>query len=148
MKHDLSFDPNSIELCSFFSGCISIQLFHLYSNTKFQWAFVLSPFQYFTKAGFSWQPWSGKTLPTYFVLSARSTKFLYLKSYVFFHGVCKLCKLLQRSFRRMHIQISKSTLHSLKSVFNVFTRKPSRGTQQLFSVKYLFCLKFILLEDG
>ena len=40
------------------------------------------------------QPWSGKTLPTCFVLSARSTRFLYFYFYVFFHGVCKLCKLL------------------------------------------------------
>ena len=46
-------------------------------NTKLSWAFYLPPFEYFTKAGFSWRPRSEKTLSTCFVLSARTTKFYY-----------------------------------------------------------------------
>ena len=148
MKRDLSFDPNSIELCSSFFRLY----FDLVLSPVFQYKVLVAVFSFSISVLYQgWiflQPWSGKTLPTCFVLSARSTRFLYFYFYVFFHGVCKLCKLLQRRFRRIHIQISKSTLHSLKSVFNVFTRKTFRGTQRLFSVKYLFCLEFLLLEDG
>ena len=72
MKRDLTcFDPN----CVFFTGCISISFYRLYSKTKLQWTFCLPPFGYFTKVGFSWQSRSGKTLPTCFVLSTRKTKF-------------------------------------------------------------------------
>ena len=53
-----------------------LSFYGLYSNTKpsanaFQWAFFLPPFEYFTKAGFSWQPWS--EYMSYFDSSRRHT---------------------------------------------------------------------------
>ena len=45
-----------------FVGCISISFYCLYSNTKLYWVFYLPPFEYFTKAGFSWQQWSRKKM--------------------------------------------------------------------------------------
>ena len=51
-----------------FIACIQIQ--------SFSGRFIFFH-EYFTKAGFSWQPRSEKTLPTCFVLSARTTKFYF-----------------------------------------------------------------------
>ena len=66
--HELSIIPNHATLnltwtvliqiqlnCVFFVGCISISFYSLYSNTKLYWVFYLPPFEYFTKAGFSWK---------------------------------------------------------------------------------------------
>ena len=68
--------------CVFFEGCIPppptpFVLWPAFKYKALIAGIYLPPFEYFTKAGLSWQPWSEKTLPTCFVLSARTTKFLF-----------------------------------------------------------------------
>ena len=73
--------------CVFLRAIFPFLFYRLYSNTKLYCVFYLPSFEYFTKVGFSWDPRSEKTLPTCFVLSACTSKFLFF--YVFFHGACK-----------------------------------------------------------
>ena len=74
MKRDLNvFDFLQAVFRFRFIACIQIQNF----SGRFTF-----PFEYFTKASLSWQPWSEKTLPIRFVLSTRTTAFIFIFSFM------------------------------------------------------------------
>ena len=73
--------------CVFFAGYISIFVLSPVFKYKALVCVLYSFIWVLTKVGFSWDPRSEKTLPTCFVLSACTSKFLFFN--VFFHGACK-----------------------------------------------------------
>ena len=91
-----------------FIACIQIQNF----SGRFTF-----PFEYFTKASwsFSWQPWSEKTLPICFVLSARTTVFIFMFSFTAYANPATILTYLNSNrmkgqagnVRRLNSQISQ-----------------------------------------